>query len=102
MKLNTQRASTEQVLKAIVRTYAINVAKADQMTADYTLIRTPSMHAGIHPCSVLFEYLPEYVTYTDISHTTKLLMRHVTEVRPEWITEALPELFILKRKHSHA
>lgn len=98
MKLNNERASPEQVLKAIVKAYAVNVAKSDQIAADYTLIRNPNLRANIHPSSVLFEYLPEYVIYTDIAHTTKLFMRHITEIRPEWIVEILPETFSLKRK----
>lgn len=98
MKLNTERASTEQILKAIVKAYAANVAKADQLAADYTLTRNPKLHASIHPSSVLFEYLPEYVIYTDITHTTKLFMRHVTEVKPEWIVDSLPGMFSMKRK----
>jgi HrpA-like RNA helicase len=98
MKLNTERASPERVLKAIVKAYTVNVAKSDQLAADYTLIRNPNLRANIHPSSVLFEYLPEYVIYTDIAHTTKLFMRHITEVKPEWIAETLPEMFSMKRR----
>ena len=101
MKLNTGRASTEQIIKAIAKAYAFNVARADQVAAEYVLIRNPTIRASIHPSSLLFEYLPEYIICTDITCTTKSFMRHVTAIKPEWITEVLPEWFMLKRKQGH-
>ncbi|XP_068557378.1 probable ATP-dependent RNA helicase DHX37 [Anas acuta] len=44
----------------------------------------------IHPSSVLFKQLPEFVVYQEIVETTKLYMRGVSAVEPEWIPALLP------------
>ncbi|XP_074868935.1 putative ATP-dependent RNA helicase DHX37 isoform X2 [Carettochelys insculpta] len=44
----------------------------------------------IHPNSVLFKQLPEYVVYQEIVETTKMYMKGVSAVEPEWIPVLLP------------
>uniref|UniRef100_A0A8C3V8R4 Activating signal cointegrator 1 complex subunit 3 n=1 Tax=Catharus ustulatus TaxID=91951 RepID=A0A8C3V8R4_CATUS len=44
----------------------------------------------IHPSSVLFRELPEFVVYQEIVETTKLYMKGVSAVEPEWIPALLP------------
>uniref|UniRef100_A0A8C0FS32 Activating signal cointegrator 1 complex subunit 3 n=1 Tax=Bubo bubo TaxID=30461 RepID=A0A8C0FS32_BUBBB len=44
----------------------------------------------IHPSSVLFKQLPEFVVYQEIVETTKLYMKGVSAVEPEWIPALLP------------
>ncbi|KAK2522757.1 hypothetical protein Q9233_010116 [Columba guinea] len=44
----------------------------------------------IHPSSVLFRELPEFVVYQEIVETTKLYMKGVSAVEPEWIPVLLP------------
>ncbi|XP_008947426.1 PREDICTED: probable ATP-dependent RNA helicase DHX37 [Merops nubicus] len=44
----------------------------------------------IHPSSVLFKQLPEFVVYQEIIETTKLYMKGVSAVEPEWIPALLP------------
>ncbi|XP_061865792.1 probable ATP-dependent RNA helicase DHX37 isoform X1 [Colius striatus] len=44
----------------------------------------------IHPSSVLFKHLPEFVVYQEIVETTKLYMKGVSAVEPEWIPALLP------------
>uniref|UniRef100_A0A8C0HL06 Activating signal cointegrator 1 complex subunit 3 n=1 Tax=Buteo japonicus TaxID=224669 RepID=A0A8C0HL06_9AVES len=44
----------------------------------------------IHPSSVLFKQLPEFVVYQEILETTKLYMKGVSVVEPEWIPALLP------------
>uniref|UniRef100_A0A8C3NGN2 Activating signal cointegrator 1 complex subunit 3 n=1 Tax=Geospiza parvula TaxID=87175 RepID=A0A8C3NGN2_GEOPR len=44
----------------------------------------------IHPSSVLFKELPEFVVYQEIVETTKLYMKGVSAVEPEWIPALLP------------
>lgn len=39
----------------------------------------------IHPSSILFEEIPEYVVYQEIIHTSKYFMKNVIEVEPEWL-----------------
>ncbi|XP_020644538.3 putative ATP-dependent RNA helicase DHX37 isoform X1 [Pogona vitticeps] len=44
----------------------------------------------IHPSSVLFKQLPEFVVYQEIVETTKMYMKGVSEVEAEWIPLLLP------------
>ncbi|XP_077164157.1 putative ATP-dependent RNA helicase DHX37 [Paroedura picta] len=44
----------------------------------------------IHPSSVLFKQLPEFVVYQEIVETTKMYMKGVSAVEPEWIPLLLP------------
>ncbi|PKK25983.1 DEAH (Asp-Glu-Ala-His) box polypeptide 37, partial [Columba livia] len=44
----------------------------------------------IHPSSILFRELPEFVVYQEIVETTKLYMKGVSAVEPEWIPVLLP------------
>ncbi|GFY44176.1 probable ATP-dependent RNA helicase DHX37 [Trichonephila inaurata madagascariensis] len=39
----------------------------------------------IHPASTMFERLPNYVTYNEIMRSTKLYMKGVVEIEPEWL-----------------
>ncbi|XP_044296662.1 probable ATP-dependent RNA helicase DHX37 [Varanus komodoensis] len=44
----------------------------------------------IHPSSVLFKQLPELVVYQEIVETTKMYMKGISVVEPEWIPLLLP------------
>lgn len=39
----------------------------------------------IHPSSTLFELLPNYITYNEMVHSSKLYMKGVVEIEPEWL-----------------
>lgn len=44
----------------------------------------------IHPSSALHKELPEFVVYQEIMETTKMYMRGVCAVQPDWIPKLLP------------
>ncbi|XP_037600207.1 probable ATP-dependent RNA helicase DHX37 isoform X2 [Cebus imitator] len=44
----------------------------------------------IHPSSVLFKELPEFVVYQEIVETTKMYMKGVSSVEVQWIPALLP------------
>uniref|UniRef100_A0A4W3H6F4 Activating signal cointegrator 1 complex subunit 3 n=1 Tax=Callorhinchus milii TaxID=7868 RepID=A0A4W3H6F4_CALMI len=44
----------------------------------------------IHPSSVLFKQLPEFVVYQEIVETSKMYMKGLTEIEAEWIPLLLP------------
>ncbi|KFM67436.1 putative ATP-dependent RNA helicase DHX37, partial [Stegodyphus mimosarum] len=46
----------------------------------------------IHPSSILFEELPEYVVYQEIVHTSKYYMKGIVEIEPEWLAAFAPTL----------
>ncbi|XP_069038235.1 probable ATP-dependent RNA helicase DHX37 [Lepisosteus oculatus] len=45
----------------------------------------------IHPSSALFKALPEFVVYQEIMETSKMYMKGVSAVDPEWIPLLLPQ-----------
>ncbi|KAK3540558.1 hypothetical protein QTP70_034306 [Hemibagrus guttatus] len=45
----------------------------------------------IHPSSALHKELPEFVIYQEIMETTKMYMRGVCAVQPDWIPKLLPQ-----------
>jgi len=46
----------------------------------------------IHPSSALFEVLPEYVIYQEVVETSKLFMKGVIAVEPDWIPVLIPNM----------
>uniref|UniRef100_A0A8C8D259 RNA helicase n=1 Tax=Oncorhynchus tshawytscha TaxID=74940 RepID=A0A8C8D259_ONCTS len=45
----------------------------------------------IHPSSALFKTLPQFVVYQEILETTKMYMRGVSAVEPEWVPQLLTQ-----------
>ncbi|CAH2295731.1 probable ATP-dependent RNA helicase DHX37 [Pelobates cultripes] len=45
----------------------------------------------IHPSSVLFRQLPEFVVYQEIVETSKMYMKGVSTIESEWIPALLPQ-----------
>ncbi|XP_056389776.1 probable ATP-dependent RNA helicase DHX37 isoform X2 [Hyla sarda] len=45
----------------------------------------------IHPNSALFRQLPDFVVFQEILETTKLFMKGVSSIEPEWIPALLPQ-----------
>lgn len=45
----------------------------------------------IHPSSALFKTLPQFVVYQEVMETTKMYMKGVSAVEPEWIPQLLPQ-----------
>eukprot|EP00061_Rhincodon_typus_P018983 g48394.t1 len=45
----------------------------------------------IHPNSVLFKHLPEFVVYQEIVETSKMYMKGLTVIEAEWIPVLLPQ-----------
>ncbi|KAK6483668.1 putative ATP-dependent RNA helicase DHX37 [Huso huso] len=45
----------------------------------------------IHPSSVLFKKLPDFVVYQEVVETTKMYMKGVSAVEPEWVPVLLPQ-----------
>uniref|UniRef100_A0A1A7WLH1 Activating signal cointegrator 1 complex subunit 3 n=1 Tax=Iconisemion striatum TaxID=60296 RepID=A0A1A7WLH1_9TELE len=55
--------------------------------------KTPLMDdpVFIHPSSVLFKALPEFVVYQEIMETSKMYMRGVSAVEADWVPQLLPQ-----------
>ncbi|XP_053727943.1 probable ATP-dependent RNA helicase DHX37 [Synchiropus splendidus] len=55
--------------------------------------KTPLMDdpVFIHPKSALFKTMPQFVVYQEIMETTKMYMKGVSAVEPDWIPRLLPQ-----------
>lgn len=45
----------------------------------------------IHPTSSLFRQLPDFIVFQEIFETTKMYMKCVSSIEPEWIPALLPQ-----------
>ncbi|CAB1322107.1 unnamed protein product [Coregonus sp. 'balchen'] len=60
---------------------------------DHLARRTPLLDEPVylHPSSALFKTLPQFVVYQEVLETTKMYMRGVSAVEPEWVPQLLTQ-----------
>jgi len=47
----------------------------------------------IHPGSLMFKEVPEWVIYNELVFTSKEFMRNVIEIKGEWLYEIAPHYY---------
>ncbi|NXK32609.1 DHX37 helicase, partial [Piprites chloris] len=96
MKPPTEAQATylRQIVLAGLGDHVARKIQAEELLDDKwkNAYKTPLLEdpVFIHPSSVLFKELPEFVVYQEIVETTKLYMKGVSAVEPEWIPALLP------------
>ncbi len=76
-----------QIQKCILSGLFMNLAQG-QPDGTYRLIgRQFQTPLWMHPESVLFKRIPDWVVFGEAVETTKLFMKQVTSIRKEWILE---------------
>uniref|UniRef100_A0A2K5IN73 Activating signal cointegrator 1 complex subunit 3 n=1 Tax=Colobus angolensis palliatus TaxID=336983 RepID=A0A2K5IN73_COLAP len=72
--------------------YAITIVASMTVRELFEELDTPLLDdpVFIHPSSVLFKELPEFVVYQEIVETTKMYMKGVSSVEVQWIPALLP------------
>jgi ATP-dependent RNA helicase DDX35 len=91
----TESAEDEPVLKCIFAGLFMNLAEC-QSDGSYRLVRdqSPSPQAlFMHPDSMLFKRIPDWVVFTEALQTTKMFIRNVSVVEKAWIAEVAPHYF---------
>jgi ATP-dependent RNA helicase DDX35 len=94
---DTLDSPSEIVRKSYLSGFFNNVAyrattnTTSGMATYVTLRGKQTVH--IHPSSVLFQYPPEWVVYSELVHTTKRYMRDVMTINPEWLPEICPAIY---------
>lgn len=49
---------------------------------------------SIHPLSCLYtEQLPQWIVFCELLHTTKLFIKDITVIQPQWLTELAPHYY---------
>lgn len=80
------------ILKCILSGLFYNLAQA-QLDGTYRLVRAPDLALNMHPDSVLFKRVPQWVVFEEAVETTKLFMVNVSVVEKDWVTEVAPHYF---------
>lgn len=82
---------TSRIRQCLTTGFFLNAAEL-QIDGTYRCL-AQKMSASIHPSSSLFKAKPAYVIFTELVHTSKCYMRHVSVVDPQWLTLTSPSYF---------
>ncbi|KAI9202218.1 P-loop containing nucleoside triphosphate hydrolase protein [Polychytrium aggregatum] len=80
-----------QVRKCLVSGYFAQAARL-QIDGTYKTVRD-NVTLHIHPNSVLFQRSPPWIIFHEVVETTKVFMRDITVVEPEWLVELAPHYY---------
>ncbi|KAK4486391.1 hypothetical protein RD792_009065 [Penstemon davidsonii] len=94
IEITTNPNDLDAIKKAITSGLFPHSAKL-QMNGSYRSLKHPQT-VHIHPSSGLAQVLPRWVVYHELVQTTKEYMRHVTQLKPEWLVEIAPHYYHLK------
>lgn len=95
--INIQRSldqDGEDILKAFLKGFFLNVAQKQGDNSYRSLRWNYPLH--IHPTSVLYSILPEYVVFNEVTVTAKNYMKEVSIVKKEWIVELANGFYVDK------
>lgn len=88
--------SVPNLLRCIATGLFAHAALA-QADGSYRLVRDVSGGEGpvlyIHPSSVLFRRVPSCLLYWEVMETSRIYMREVTAINPEWLAEVAPNYY---------
>lgn len=76
--------------------YFANVARVLPDGSYVTIRGNQIVH--IHPNSILNNRTPEWILYHEVVETTKIYLREVSVIQPEWLTEIAPHFYQNKTK----
>lgn len=97
----TAEAISVVLRKSLIVGYWRNVAQADQHASVHISLdlRLQGQQVAMHPTSVLFRRLPALVLYGELLETTKMFIRYVSVIEPEWLEEMAPHCYDYKLVH---
>jgi ATP-dependent RNA helicase DDX35 len=75
----------EDIMKSITKGFIFNIAQR-QMDGSYRSLRW-NLPLFIHPTSVLYQILPDYVIYNDVVTTAKNYIKDCSKIEKAWILE---------------
>ncbi|RKO85387.1 P-loop containing nucleoside triphosphate hydrolase protein [Blyttiomyces helicus] len=87
---------TVPLRKCIVSGFFSQAARL-QPDGSYATIRE-NERMQVHPTSVLSRRSPSWVVFHEVVETTKVFMRELTVISPEWLTELAPHYYLRKEK----
>lgn len=93
----------EDILKSLLKGFYLNIAQK-QTDGSYRALRW-NIPLYIHPTSVLYTIMPEFVFYSEIVTTAKNYIKEVSKIEKSWILEVAPNYYedktntIIKQRH---
>jgi hypothetical protein len=87
----------EDILKCLLKGYFLNIAQK-QIDGSYRSLKNQNI-LYIHPTSVLYTILPEYVFFTDVILSAKNYILNVSKIEKEWILEIGSNCYFDKTKN---
>ncbi|MCI11212.1 pre-mRNA-splicing factor ATP-dependent RNA helicase DHX16-like [Trifolium medium] len=93
IELTSNSNDLNAIKKSIISGFFPHAAKL-QKNGTYRRVKH-LQSVQIHPSLGLAEVLPRLVLYHEPVLTTKEYMRHVTEIKPEWLLEIAPHYYQL-------
>lgn len=75
----------EDILKSLLKGFFLNIAQK-QSDGSYRSLRW-NIPLHIHPSSVLYSIMPEYVLYHEVVSTAKNYVKEVSQVDKKWVME---------------
>uniref|UniRef100_A0A1J3K7M0 RNA helicase n=1 Tax=Noccaea caerulescens TaxID=107243 RepID=A0A1J3K7M0_NOCCA len=95
VELTSNPNDLDAIKKAILAGFFPHAAKL-QKDESYARVKEPQT-VYVHPSSGLFgESLNKWLVYHELVFTSREYMRHVTEMKPEWLVEIAPHYYQLK------
>ncbi|ESQ55769.1 hypothetical protein EUTSA_v10024349mg [Eutrema salsugineum] len=95
VELTSNPNDLDAIKKAILAGFFPHSAKL-QKDGSYRRVKEPQT-VYVHPSSGLFTASPcKWLVYHELVLTTKEYMRHITEMKPEWLIEIAPHYYELK------
>lgn len=85
----------EDILKCLMKGFILNIAHRNGDNS-YELLRKnneSNLKLYIHPTSVLYTILPEFVLFDDVIVTKQCYMRNVSSIKKEWIEEVCGDFY---------
>lgn len=93
IKVTSCNARLENLQRSLVSGLFPNAAYLHP-SGDYKTIRGDQL-VHIHPISIYSEILerPKFVVFVEIQNTTKVYMRHLMSIEPNWLLDAAPQFY---------
>ena len=86
--------ASKRVRRALTAALFGNAAQR-QPTGEYLAVASREQVA-IHPASALWTRRAPCVLFNELVYTTKLYMRDLTQIDPEWLTELAPGMYAVE------
>lgn len=84
----------EDILKSLLKGFFLNVAQK-QIDGSYKSLRT-NITLHLHPTSVLYTIMPEFVFYSDVVTSTKNYIKDASKIDKSWIMEIADNYYVDK------